>query len=539
MKKYDYILVGSGLYAGVFAWYARKNKKRCLVVEKRNHIGGNVYCEDVEGIHVHKYGAHIFHTGNRKVWEFVNSLAEFNRYTNSPVANYKGQMYNMPFNMNTFSRMWGISTPDEAKAIIEKQRAEITGEPKNLEEQAIRLVGRELYEKLIKGYTEKQWGRDCRELPAFIIKRIPVRYIYDNNYFNDPYQGIPVGGYNVIVRKLFEGCDIETSVDYLEHREHYDSLGETVVYTGTIDAFYGYRFGRLEYRSLRFESEELDKVREAKESRTIEFFMGSLDDTQALFLYNGLMETLQEYLDDGTLVCKSGKLSFDDTGILRWSKNTAKSRAAEILEQFYPDGAAPDIICTGFDDAAGAVQEALQEAGVVPGTDIWPMITGNGCKEDAVKRIASGTQAFSVFMDFRELADQCEEMVNVYLHGEDDPEVNDYEQYDNGVKIIGTYLCESQMIDRDNYEILIDNGYYSEKEVEPDPTETPTPEPVTPTEAAEPTVTPTEAPKEVSPTPAETETPTPTEKAEPTKKPTSTPKPTATETPTPTEKAKK
>ena len=259
MKKYDYILVGSGLYAGVFAWYARKNKKRCLVVEKRNHIGGNVYCEDVEGIHVHKYGAHIFHTGNRKVWEFVNSLAEFNRYTNSPVANYKGQMYNMPFNMNTFSRMWGISTPDEAKAIIEKQRAEITGEPKNLEEQAIRLVGRELYEKLIKGYTEKQWGRDCRELPAFIIKRIPVRYIYDNNYFNDPYQGIPIGGYNVIVEKLFEGCDIETSVDYLEHREHYNSLGETVVYTGTIDAFYGCRFGKLEYRSLRFESQVLDQ----------------------------------------------------------------------------------------------------------------------------------------------------------------------------------------------------------------------------------------------------------------------------------------
>ena len=237
------------------------------------------------------------------------------------------------------------------------------------------------------------------------------------------------------------------------------------------------------------------------------------------------------------LYANQANFLFDDTGILRWSKSTAKSRAAEILEQFYPDGAAPDIICTGFDDAAGAVQEALQEAGVVPGTDIWPMITGNGCKEDAVKRIASGTQAFSVFMDSRELADQCEEMVNVYLHGEDDPEVNDYEQYDNGVKIIGTYLCESQVIDRDNYEILIDNGYYSEKEVEPDPTETP--KPVTPTEAAEPTVTPTETPKEVSPTPAETETPTPTEKAEPTKKPTSTPKPTATETPTPTEKAKK
>lgn len=302
--------------------------------------------------------------------------------------------------------------------------------------------------------------------------------------------------------------------------------------------FGGRQIGQMIGKKI-IESEDLDKVREAKESRTIEFFMGSLDDTQALFLYNGLMETLQEYLDDGTLVCKSGKLSFDDTGILRWSKSTAKSRAAEILEQFYPDGAAPDIICTGFDDAAGAVQEALQESGVVPGTDIWPMITGNGCKEDAVKRIASGTQAFSVFMDSRELADQCEEMVNVYLHGEDDPEVNDYEQYDNGVKIIGSYLCEPQMIDRDNYEILIDNGYYSEKEVEPDPTETPTPEPVTPTETPELTVTPTEAPEEVSPTPTEAEEPTPTEKAEPTKKPTSTPKPTATEKPVPTEKAKK
>ena len=304
--------------------------------------------------------------------------------------------------------------------------------------------------------------------------------------------------------------------------------------------FGGRQIGQMIGQKI-IDSEDLDKVREAKESRSIEFFMGSLDDTQALFLYNGLMETLQEYLDDGTLVCKSGKISFDDTGILRWSKSTAKSRAAEILEEFYPDGAAPDIICTGFDDAAGAVQEALQEAGVVPGTDTWPVITGNGCKDDAVKRIASGTQAFSVFMDARELADQCEEMVNVYLHGEDDPEVNDYEQYDNGVKIIGSYLCEPQMIDRDNYEILIDNGYYSEKEVEPDPTETPTPEPVTPTEAPEPTVTPTEVPEEVSPTPTEAEepTPTPTEKAEPTKKPTSTPKPTATETPAPTEKAKK
>ena len=259
MKKYDYILVGSGLYSGVFAWFAKQKGKKCLVLEKRDHIGGNVYCENTEGIHVHKYGAHIFHTSNKEVWQFVNSLAEFNRYTNSPVANYKGEMYNMPFNMNTFSKMWNISIPAEAKAIIEEQKKEITGEPKNLEEQAISLVGREIYEKLVKGYTEKQWGRDCTALPAFIIKRLPVRYTYDNNYFNDLYQGIPIGGYNVIIDRLFEGCDIETGVDYLEKKEYYDSLGEKIVYTGTIDAYYKYQFGKLEYRSLRFESEVLDE----------------------------------------------------------------------------------------------------------------------------------------------------------------------------------------------------------------------------------------------------------------------------------------
>lgn len=258
MKKYDYILVGSGLYSGVFAWFAKQKGKKCLVLEKRDHIGGNVYCENTEGIHVHKYGAHIFHTSNKEVWQFVNSLAEFNRYTNSPVANYKGEMYNMPFNMNTFSKMWNISTPAEAKKIIEEQKKEITGEPKNLEEQAISLVGREIYEKLVKGYTEKQWGRDCTALPAFIIKRLPVRYTYDNNYFNDLYQGIPIGGYNVIIDRLFEGCDIETGVDYLEKKEYYDGLGEKIVYTGTIDAYYKYQFGKLEYRSLRFESQVLD-----------------------------------------------------------------------------------------------------------------------------------------------------------------------------------------------------------------------------------------------------------------------------------------
>lgn len=259
MKKYDYVIVGSGLFAGVWAYLARKKGKSCLVVEKRNHIGGNIYCEEQEGIHVHKYGAHIFHTSNRKVWKFVNELAEFNRYTNSPVANYKGEMYNMPFNMNTFSKMWGISTPEEAKEIIARQKAGITGEPKNLEEQAISLVGTDLYKKLVKGYTEKQWGRDCKDLPAFIIKRLPVRYTYDNNYFNDLYQGIPMGGYNVIIEKLFEGCDIVTGVDYLKEREKYKNMGDVIVYTGTIDSYYDYCYGQLEYRSLRFETQVLDQ----------------------------------------------------------------------------------------------------------------------------------------------------------------------------------------------------------------------------------------------------------------------------------------
>lgn len=258
MKKYDYVLVGSGLFNGVFAYFAKQQGKKCLVLEKRSHIGGNIHCEKIEGINVHQYGAHIFHTSNKKVWEFVNGLAEFNRYTNSPVANYKGEMYNMPFNMNTFSKMWGISTPEQAKAKINEQRSGVSGEPKNLEEQAISLVGTDIYEKLVKGYTEKQWGRDCRELPSFIIKRLPVRYTYDNNYFNDLYQGIPIGGYNVIIDRLFEGCDMETGVDYLENKSHYDELGETVIYTGTVDAYYDYQFGKLEYRSVRFETETLD-----------------------------------------------------------------------------------------------------------------------------------------------------------------------------------------------------------------------------------------------------------------------------------------
>ena len=257
-KQYDYLLVGAGLYAAVFAHLATQDGKKCLVIEKRDHIGGNIYCENIEGINVHKYGAHIFHTSNRQVWDFVNRFVEFNRYTNSPVANYKGEMYNMPFNMNTFSKMWGISTPAEARAIIDSQRQSVQGEPKNLEEQAISLVGTDIYEKLVKGYTEKQWGRDCKDLPAFIIKRLPVRYTYDNNYFNDLYQGIPIGGYNVLIEKLFEGCDIETGVNYLDRKAHYDALAETVVFTGPIDAYFGYRLGKLEYRTVRFETEVLD-----------------------------------------------------------------------------------------------------------------------------------------------------------------------------------------------------------------------------------------------------------------------------------------
>ena len=258
MKHYDYVIVGSGLFAGTFAWHARKAGKSCLVLEKRSHMGGNIYCEDVEGIHVHKYGAHIFHTSNKAVWRFVSRLAEFNRYTNSPIANYRGEIYNMPFNMNTFSKMWGISTPKEARSIIEQQRGQIDHEPRNLEEQAISLVGRDIYEKLIKGYTEKQWGRSCDELPAFIIKRLPVRYTYDNNYFNDLYQGIPMGGYNVIIDRLFEGCDVQTGTDFNKDREKYMAMGDRILYTGTLDSFYDYRFGNLEYRSLKFESETLD-----------------------------------------------------------------------------------------------------------------------------------------------------------------------------------------------------------------------------------------------------------------------------------------
>lgn len=260
MKAYDYVIVGAGLYGAVFAREAVKKGKKVLVIDKRPNIAGNVYTEQIEGIHVHKYGAHIFHTNNKKVWDYVTSFAEFNRFTNSPVANYKGELYSLPFNMYTFNKMWGVVTPEEAAAKIEEQRqaAGIT-EPKNLEEQAISLVGTDIYEKLIKGYTQKQWGRPCTELPSFIIRRLPVRLTFDNNYFNALYQGIPVGGYTKMVANMLDGIEVELGVDYLEKKEYYDSLGEKIVYTGPIDAYFANTLGTLEYRSVRFETEVLDK----------------------------------------------------------------------------------------------------------------------------------------------------------------------------------------------------------------------------------------------------------------------------------------
>ncbi|WP_455254213.1 UDP-galactopyranose mutase [Ruminococcus sp.] len=257
--KYTYLIVGSGLYGATIAQQAKKAGKSVLVIDKRPNIGGNIYTEKVEGINVHKYGAHIFHTNNKEVWDYVTSFVDFNRFTNSPVANYKGELYSMPFNMYTFNKMWGVVTPEEAAAKIEEQKKEITGEPKNLEEQAISLVGRDIYEKLVKGYTEKQWGRDCKDLPAFIIKRLPVRLTFDNNYFNALYQGIPIGGYTKLIEKMLEGIEVRLNVDYLENKEELDKLAEKVIYTGPIDAYFDYKLGTLEYRSVRFENEILDK----------------------------------------------------------------------------------------------------------------------------------------------------------------------------------------------------------------------------------------------------------------------------------------
>lgn len=262
-NHYDYLIVGSGLFGATFAYCAKQAGKRCLVIEKRPHLGGNIYCEEIEGIHVHKYGAHIFHTNNKEVWDFVNSIVPFNRYTNCPVANYHDELYNLPFNMNTFHQMWGVVAPAEAESKIAEQRAAALAalngrEPQNLEEQALCLVGRDIYEKLIKGYTEKQWGRPCAELPAFIIRRLPVRMVYDNNYFNDAYQGIPIGGYNRLIEGLLEGVDTLVNTDFFADREKWESIADKIVFTGKIDEYYEYRLGKLDYRTVRFETETID-----------------------------------------------------------------------------------------------------------------------------------------------------------------------------------------------------------------------------------------------------------------------------------------
>ena len=265
-REYDLLVVGAGIYGATYAYKAKSEGKRCLVIDQRPHLGGNIYCENIEGINVHKYGAHIFHTNNRKVWEFVNNIVEFNRYTNSPIANYHGRQYNMPFNMNTFYQMWGVLTPAEAEARIEEQRqeamarmeAEGAREPRNLEEQALLLVGRDIYDTLVKGYTEKQWGRKCTELPPFIIKRLPVRFVHDNNYFSDRYQGIPMGGYNKLIDGLLDGIETRTGCDFFADRPYWESLAETTLFTGKVDQFFGYCYGKLEWRSVRFEEELLD-----------------------------------------------------------------------------------------------------------------------------------------------------------------------------------------------------------------------------------------------------------------------------------------
>lgn len=258
MYLYDYVIVGSGLFGAVFAQNAIENGKKCLVIEKRKHIGGNAYTEEIEGIQVHRYGAHIFHTNDKEIWDYVNLFAEFNNYVNSPIANYNGEIFNLPFNMNTFNKMWGVITPDQAKEKIESSRVKLSKEPQNLEEQAVSLVGYEIYEKLIKGYTEKQWGRKCKDLPASIIKRLPCRFTYDNNYFNDRYQGIPIGGYTKMIEKMLKGSEIKTDINFLDEKEKYCGLAKTIIYTGAIDEFYNYEYGPLEYRSLKFETQVLD-----------------------------------------------------------------------------------------------------------------------------------------------------------------------------------------------------------------------------------------------------------------------------------------
>ena len=315
---YDYLIVGSGLFGVTFAYKAKQIGKKCLVIDKRPHIGGNVYCENIEGINVHKYGAHIFHTSNKKVWDFVNSFVPFNRYTNSPVANFKGKLYNLPFNMNTFYQMWGVTTPEEAAKKLEEQRKESKIDfPQNLEQQALNLVGRDIYETLIKGYIEKQWGRKCTELPAFIIKRLPLRMTFDNNYFNDSYQGIPIGGYNKLIDGLLDGIETQTNVDFFENRLELEKLAKKIVFTGSIDQFYDYKFGKLEYRTIRFETEILD----------VQNFQGNavINYTEAKIPYTRIIE--HKHFEPENPAYRNNKTVISKEFSSEWTKDS---------EPFYP-----------------------------------------------------------------------------------------------------------------------------------------------------------------------------------------------------------
>ncbi len=309
MKHYDYIVVGSGLYGATFANIMAEEGKKILVIEKRNHLGGNIYTELKNGIHIHKYGAHIFHTSNEEVWNYINKFTKFNNYINSPIANYKGKLYNLPFNMNTFTKLWNITTPSQAQEIIEKQRKVLNGKaPANLEEQAISLVGTDIYKKLIKGYTEKQWGKDCKDLPSFIINRLPVRYIFDNNYFNDKYQGIPINGYTNIIEKMLKKCDIELKVNYLDNKDKYNSMADKVLYTGMIDEFYDYCYGKLEYRSLRFEEEIYSDIDNYQGNAVINY-------TDKETPYTRIIEHKHFYFSNikGTIITKEYPDSWDST----------------------------------------------------------------------------------------------------------------------------------------------------------------------------------------------------------------------------------
>jgi len=318
-NRYDYLIVGSGLFGATYAYLAKKQGKKCLVIDKRSHFGGNIYCENIEGINVHKYGAHIFHTSNKEVWNFVNSIVEFNRYTNSPVANYKGKLFNLPFNMNTFYQMWGVERPEEAQKIIEEQCKEAlekmreTGisEPRNLEEQALLLIGKDIYERLIKGYTEKQWGRKCSDLPAFIIKRLPVRFVFDNNYFNDRYQGIPIGGYNRLIEGLLDGIEVKQNVDFFDDRQYWQEIASKLVFTGKVDEFYNYQFGKLEYRTVRFE-EEIHNVANYQGNAVINY-------TEAQVPYTRIIEHkhfekfgAEVYEKDKTVISKEYSMEWKD-----------------------------------------------------------------------------------------------------------------------------------------------------------------------------------------------------------------------------------